>query len=126
MLLGVQNGRKARLGGLAGLQDPAVMQLKRNEEETFRKAADASVRNWVLLPATLVPPRRACSPAARGIALIRIKWRRNRPRSGSRFPEAVSRVPKTHLHLFFSNYSLGSRTSRLSFSNRLNNSSCGR
>ncbi len=42
MLLGVQNSRKARLGGLAGLQDPAVMRLKRTEEETFRKAADAS------------------------------------------------------------------------------------
>jgi len=42
MLLGVQNSRKARLGGLSGLQDPAVMQLKRTEEETFRKAAEAS------------------------------------------------------------------------------------
>ena len=42
MLLGVQNWRKARLGGLAGLQDPAIMQLKRTEEDAFRKAAEAS------------------------------------------------------------------------------------
>jgi hypothetical protein len=42
MLLGCQNGRKARLGGLAGLQDPAIMNLKRAEEKAFRKAAKAS------------------------------------------------------------------------------------
>ena len=41
-LLGCQNGRKARLGGLAGLQDPAIMALKRAEEKAFRKAAKAS------------------------------------------------------------------------------------
>ena len=42
MLLGIQNARKARLGGLAGLQDPAVMALKRAEEEKLRKAAENS------------------------------------------------------------------------------------
>jgi hypothetical protein len=41
-LLGIQNGRKARLGGLAGLQDPAIMALKRAEEDSFRKAAKAT------------------------------------------------------------------------------------
>ena len=39
MLLGCQNSRKARLGGLAGLQDPAVMARKRAEEEALRRAA---------------------------------------------------------------------------------------
>jgi hypothetical protein len=36
-----QNSRKAQLGGLAGLQDPAVMDHKRAEEEAFRRAAAA-------------------------------------------------------------------------------------
>ncbi len=35
----MQNSRKARLGGLAGLQDPAVMDRKRAEEKAFRGAA---------------------------------------------------------------------------------------
>jgi len=35
-LFGVQNSRKARLGGLAGLQDPAVMQAKLDAEQTLR------------------------------------------------------------------------------------------
>ena len=39
MLLGCQNSRKARLGGLAGLQDPAVMANKRAEEDALRRAA---------------------------------------------------------------------------------------
>ncbi|MEN6457839.1 MAG: S46 family peptidase [Thermoguttaceae bacterium] len=39
ILLRVQNSMKARLGGLAGLQDPAVMAIKRAEEEALRKAA---------------------------------------------------------------------------------------
>ncbi len=34
-----QNSRKARLGMLAGLQDPAVMKIKRAEEEALRRAA---------------------------------------------------------------------------------------
>ena len=34
-----QNSRKARLGGLAGLQDPAVMDRKRAEEKDFLAAA---------------------------------------------------------------------------------------
>ncbi|MBN1506498.1 MAG: S46 family peptidase [Sedimentisphaerales bacterium] len=37
-LFGVQNSRKARMGMLAGLQDPAVMERKRAEEEAFRQA----------------------------------------------------------------------------------------
>lgn len=37
-LFGVQNSRKARLGQLAGLQDPSVIGQKRAEEEAFRKA----------------------------------------------------------------------------------------
>lgn len=40
-LLGVQNSRKARLGGLAGLQDPELMNQKRHDEETLKKAVAA-------------------------------------------------------------------------------------
>ncbi len=37
-LFGYQNSRKARIGGLAGLQDPAIMQRKREEEKSLRDA----------------------------------------------------------------------------------------
>jgi len=37
-LFGVQNSRKARLGMLAGLQDPAIMDRKLAEEQALRKA----------------------------------------------------------------------------------------
>ncbi len=45
-LFGVANSRKARLGGLAGLQDPAVMNRKAAEEQKLRDAvaADPQVR----------------------------------------------------------------------------------
>ena len=39
LLLAYQNSRKARLGGLAGLQDPAVMDRKRAEQKAFLAAA---------------------------------------------------------------------------------------
>jgi hypothetical protein len=39
-LFSYQNSRKARLGGLAGLQDPAVMQAKRKAEGSLRAAVD--------------------------------------------------------------------------------------
>ncbi len=42
MLLRVQNSMKARLGGLAGLQDPAVMAVKEAEENSLRRAAAAN------------------------------------------------------------------------------------
>jgi hypothetical protein len=37
-LFSYQNSRKARLGGLAGLQDPAIMEAKRKAERTMRQA----------------------------------------------------------------------------------------
>jgi hypothetical protein len=37
-LFGYQNTRKARLGGLAGLQDPDIMQRKRDDEKALRAA----------------------------------------------------------------------------------------
>ena len=37
-LFSYQNSRKARLGGLAGLQDPTIMDQKRREESTLREA----------------------------------------------------------------------------------------
>ncbi|MBX9689903.1 MAG: S46 family peptidase [Candidatus Obscuribacterales bacterium] len=39
-LLGVQNSRKARLGGLAGLQDPQLMEEKRRAESALRQAVE--------------------------------------------------------------------------------------
>jgi hypothetical protein len=41
-LRSVQNSRKARLGSLAGLQDPAVMERKRAEEKALREAVEKS------------------------------------------------------------------------------------
>jgi hypothetical protein len=43
-LFGMQNARKARAGGLAGLQDPAVMGGKRQEEKRLRDAVQADPR----------------------------------------------------------------------------------
>ncbi len=39
-LFGYQNSRKARLGGLAGLQDPAIMEAKRKIQRSLRQAVD--------------------------------------------------------------------------------------
>ena len=46
-LFGIQNSRKARLGALAGLQDPAVMNAKRAEEKQLRAsvAQDAKLKS---------------------------------------------------------------------------------
>ncbi|MHB1036716.1 MAG: S46 family peptidase [Pirellulales bacterium] len=59
-LFGYQNSRKARLGGLAGLQDPAVMKQKAADEAALRKAvaADAALKKscggaWDEVKATL-------------------------------------------------------------------------
>jgi len=41
-LFGIQNSRKARIGGLAGLLDPALMGRKVADEERFRKFVTAS------------------------------------------------------------------------------------
>ena len=41
-LFGVANSRKARLGGLAGLQDPAVIERKAAEEKKLRDAVAAN------------------------------------------------------------------------------------
>jgi hypothetical protein len=42
LLFGVQNSRKARLGGLAGLMDPDTMKKKMEAENSLRMAAEAS------------------------------------------------------------------------------------
>src|ERR1019366_10469153 len=39
-LFGIQNSRKAYLGMLAGLQDPAIMDMKRASENTLRDMVD--------------------------------------------------------------------------------------
>ncbi len=41
---GVQNSRKARLGGLAGLQDPTVMKKKKQEEVELRQKIGADTK----------------------------------------------------------------------------------
>lgn len=43
-LFGYQNSRKARLGGLAGLQDPAVMKSKQEAEQKMRQAVAANAK----------------------------------------------------------------------------------
>jgi hypothetical protein len=43
-LFGIENTRKARLGMMAGLQDPAVMDRKQAEEQAFRAQASADPR----------------------------------------------------------------------------------
>ena len=40
-LFGVQNSRKARLGGLQALQDPALMRAKYDAEQSLRRAVEA-------------------------------------------------------------------------------------
>src|SRR5262249_19791190 len=40
--LGVQNGRKLFVGMLDGLQDPALVERKREEERTLRKSIESS------------------------------------------------------------------------------------
>jgi hypothetical protein len=40
-LFGIENSRKARLGGLAGLQDPAIFKQKRSEETQLRYRIDS-------------------------------------------------------------------------------------
>ena len=40
-LFGIENSRKARLGGLAGLQDPAIFKQKRSEETQLRYRVDS-------------------------------------------------------------------------------------
>jgi hypothetical protein len=47
-LFGLQNSRKARLGGLAGLQDPEIMQKKQAEEKALREtvAKNPDLKNY--------------------------------------------------------------------------------
>src|SRR3977135_3353519 len=40
-LFSYQNSRKARLGGLAGLQDPAIMNKKKSEEGDLRSKVES-------------------------------------------------------------------------------------
>ena len=42
-LYGVQNGRKARTGGLQGLQDPAMMAEKKSREDLLRQTIEADL-----------------------------------------------------------------------------------
>jgi hypothetical protein len=50
-LFGVQNSRKARLGGLAGLQDPRLMDQKRAEEKRLREEVATQSRLAFAKPA---------------------------------------------------------------------------
>lgn len=51
MLFGVQNSRKAREGGLAGLLDPELMKKKRSAEEKLKEAFGKSGRHAAALAA---------------------------------------------------------------------------
>ena len=58
-LFNIQNSRKAQIGRLAGLQDPAVMAAKQAAEKALRDAvaADAALRADVpVRPGTRSPP----------------------------------------------------------------------
>ncbi len=44
-LFGIQNSRKARLGGLAGLQDPKILEAKRAAEAKLLKSITADSKN---------------------------------------------------------------------------------
>ena len=47
-LFGIQNSRKARIGGLAGLQDPAIMAQKEKDEKSLRDAVakDSKLKDY--------------------------------------------------------------------------------
>jgi len=60
-LFGYQNSRKARLGGLAGLQDPSVMEQKQNDEKALRDFVNKSSK--------LRDSARAWDDVARAIAV---------------------------------------------------------
>jgi hypothetical protein len=50
-LFGVANSRKARIGGLDGLQDPAIMGKKKTEEQALRDAVAANPKLAASIPA---------------------------------------------------------------------------
>ena len=56
-LFNIQNSRKAQVGRLAGLQDPAVMEAKQAAEKALRDAvnADAALRGLPAPPGTTSP-----------------------------------------------------------------------
>ena len=65
-LFGVQNSRKARLGFLGGLQDPAIMARKRADEWQFRKAFQELLQNLESRPAKPAGGSRADVAGASG------------------------------------------------------------
>jgi hypothetical protein len=60
-LFGYQNSRKARLGGLAGLQDPSVMEQKQSDEK--------ALRDFVMKTPKLRDTAKAWDDVARAIAV---------------------------------------------------------
>jgi hypothetical protein len=44
-LFGIQNSRKARIGGLGGLQDPAIMARKQAQEDKLRQFVQSQINN---------------------------------------------------------------------------------
>jgi hypothetical protein len=65
-----QNGRKARLGGLAGLQDPAVMDRKRTEERALREAVARNPK----LNASTGPAWDDVAACIRSLGEIYVRW----------------------------------------------------
>jgi len=92
MLLGVQNGRKARMGRLAGLQDPAVMERKRSEEESLRIATPRGSLGGM--------DARECRSAHESIrrsleAFLRIRKEYDLLERGQAFNSALFRIART-------------------------------
>lgn len=89
---GVQNSRKARLGGLAGLQDPALMAVKAKAEAELRPrapeafaAVEKAVANWQTIYPRLYLLERGTAFNSRlfGIArtLVRLEAEKAKPNS---------------------------------------------
>ncbi len=93
-LFGVQNSRKARLGMLAGLQDPSIMARKRAEEQQLRQAAQEKL-----------PPSRepAGDPWAEVVAALKVwdgifcDW--DLLEQGSAFHSQLFRIARTLVRL---------------------------
>ncbi len=119
-LFGVQNSRKARLGGLGGLLDPEFMVHKKEQEQKLRAAADkepqsrekvspwdriagaAKVRANILHRYTLLEGRSGFNSGLFGIGRALLRGGEERPKpNGERLPEyGESRLESLQFQLF--------------------------
>jgi hypothetical protein len=121
-LFGIQNSRKARMGGLAGLLDPSVLGRKVAEEKKLRDFIARADADWkpeaakafdtiaeaektrakLIRDVTLLENGAAFNSALFGVArtLLRAAEEKGKP-AGERLREyADARLPEVELHLF--------------------------